>query len=230
VGGTPERPGLGGAHGMQGLRRALVAGLLAAAVLTGCGGKSSTPAAPSSPEVSLPSLDEMLADKVMGAANAAVTMIEYSSAGCSHCSDFHRLTLPMIKSDYIDPGQVRLVYRDYPLDTRSLSAAMVARCAGDRFFAVLGRLYETQATWTSASDLAGALGTVVSAAGADPAIVQPCLANTTLRDGVLAIHDAGARDFGVNGTPTFIINGQTLVGAWPYTTFATIFQQYLQQP
>ena len=101
--------------------------LVAVACLAACGGKSPSSPSPSpDPGVTLPSLESMMADKTVGSAAAPITMIEYSSLSCSHCADFHSQTLPQIKSNYIDAGQVRLIYRDYPLDDGvTLSASMV---------------------------------------------------------------------------------------------------------
>ena len=52
----------------------------------------------------------------LGKADAPVTIIEYASMTCPHCAQFHNNVLPTIKSDFIEKGQVRLVFRDFPLD------------------------------------------------------------------------------------------------------------------
>jgi protein-disulfide isomerase len=214
-------------------RACLLAAVLV--VLTGaaaCGGgsSSSSPTAPSTP-VTLPSVESMLADKVLGNAAAPITMIEYSSLACSHCADFHSATLPLIKSNYIDPGQVRLIYRDYPFFSSSadLSGAMVARCSGDRFFTVIDLLYKSQATWAVSSNVANALKSVVAPAGMTSAEVDACLALGDLRTGIQAMKSKGEAEFGITGTPTFIItnNGQRVIGAWPYGTFDAIFKGLL---
>ena len=86
----------------------------------------------------LPGIEGMLAEKVMGDPAATISMIEYSSLTCTYCAEFHADTLPLIQEHYIDTGKVKLIYRDFPLDNGSaLSASIVARCSGDRFFTVL---------------------------------------------------------------------------------------------
>jgi len=180
-----------------------------------------------SSNVQLPALDAMLADKVLGSAAAPVTMIEYSSLTCPHCADFHASTLPQIKAAYIDPGKVKLIYRDFPLDNAAVSAAMVARCSGDRFFTVLERLYQTQATWTSGSDTTAGLKTAVGPVGMTAAEVDACLALLELRNGVLNMREGGQSQYAVSGTPTFIIGGQTLVGAWPFANFDSLLKALL---
>jgi protein-disulfide isomerase len=213
-------------------RRLLLLALLACSLTLACGKASdSSPAAPTAAptaapsNVSLPALDVMLADKVLGNASAPVTMIEYSSLTCSHCADFHASTLPRLTSTHIDTGRVRLIFREFPLDTTALSASMVARCSGDRFFAVLDRLFQTQSSWGTGSNTTAALKTAVAPTGMTAAEVDACLAMTDLKNGILAMKTAGQSQFGVGGTPTFILSGhaaspsQTIVGAWPFATF-----------
>jgi len=200
---------------------------LLSGVATSCS-TSATPTAPTFPSVALPALDAMLADKVKGDTAAPVTMIEYSSLTCSHCASFNAVTLPQIQSAYIDTRKVKLIYRDYPLDTVALSAAMVARCSGDRYFAVLDRLFQTQATWASSSDVTAAIKTAVAPVGISAGEVDACLALTDLRDGILAMKAGGHDQYGVSGTPTFIIGAQTVVGAQPFAKFDEILKALTQ--
>jgi protein-disulfide isomerase len=190
---------------------------------------SSSPTAPTSTlsNVQLPALDVMLADKTLGNASAPLTMIEYSSLTCPHCADFHASTLPQITAAYIDPGKVKLIYRDFPLDNAAISAAMVARCSGDRFFTVLDRLYQTQSTWAAASNTTAGLKTAVAPIGVTAAEVDACLAITDLRNGILNMRTGGQSQYAVSGTPTFIIGGQTLVGAWPFANFDSLLKSLL---
>ncbi len=84
-------------------------------------------------------------DRILGAADAPATIIEYSSLTCPHCASFHRSTLPQVKADWIETGKARLVYRHYPLDRLALYAAAVANCVqGDGFFGVLDTLFLSQ--------------------------------------------------------------------------------------
>ena len=193
---------------------------------SGCGG-GSTPSSPSAsptavPTATLPSLDAMLADKAMGDPAARVALIEYASLTCPHCASFHEGTLAQIKAVYIDTGKVKLVYRDYPLDEKALSAAMVARCAGDKYFAVIDLLFAGQASWALSADTVGALKRVVAPAGVSSATVDACLARGDLRSGVLQIQADGQRLYGVRATPTFIVGDQMIVGDVPFAEFDAI--------
>ena len=205
----------------------LIAGL-AAALAVACGG-SSSPTSPTSPSpppgsVTLPSLDEMLADKTMGSTGAPNTIIEYSSFSCPHCANFHAVTLPELKTKHIDTGNARFIFRDFPLDSPSLQAGMLARCAGDaRYFEVIEQLFRTETTWTSGSPSQG-LATVMLGLGMSQATIDACKADSALQQGILKIQQDGQTQFGVNATPTFIVNGDTVVGNVPLSELEKHFK------
>jgi protein-disulfide isomerase len=228
----------GGPH--LAIRQAVTAATLAVALAgmaAACGGDSggSSPS-PSSPSPTLPSsllagsvqvppLADMLADKRLGPANAANVVIQYSSLGCPHCADFHTQSLPALKSQYLDKGLATFVYRDFYLDPTSLRGAMVARCAGDeRYFAVLDVLYQSQQTWGRASDPWSAMQKVLRDAGLAQSLIDACLASPGLDAGVTAIRQEGATTYGINGTPTFIVNGVKVVGNVPLATITSYFK------
>ncbi len=203
--------------------------LTLACVSVACAGKStdSSGAGPS-PAVQFPALDVMLADKVLGNAAAAVTMVEYSSLTCPHCASFHSATLPQIKTAYLDTGKVKLIYRDFPLDSAAMSAAMVARCSGDRYFTVVDQLFQSQAAWSGSANPTAAIKVVVASTGMTSAEVDACVALTELRNGITNMKAAGQQQFGVGGTPTFIIGSQTIAGAYPFATFDAVLKPLTQ--
>ncbi len=55
-------------------------------------------------------------DRILGAADAPITIIEYSSLTCPHCAKFHTDTLPQVKEHWIATGKARIVYRHFPFD------------------------------------------------------------------------------------------------------------------
>ena len=67
-------------------------------------------------------------DFIIGDSNAPITIIEYASMSCSHCADFHTNTLPELKTEFIDTGKVRMVFRDYPFNYPALLGSMMLRC------------------------------------------------------------------------------------------------------
>jgi protein-disulfide isomerase len=200
--------------------------LLSAIVAAGCGDSGgSTPTTPT-PTAVLPPMSVMLAEKSLGSAAAPVTMLAYSSLSCSHCGDFHTSTLPALKSAYVDTGRMRFVFRDFPLNDAGTAGSMVARCSGDNFFATLDALFRAQSSWAYASNYTAGLKAVVAPLGITSADVDACLASTELRNGVLAIKQAGQSTYSISGTPTFIINGRVVAGAYPFAYFAAIIDSF----
>ena len=217
---------------------AVLIALSLALAASACGGDSDggSPASPSPPAQSfsptllagstqVPPLAEMLADKQLGPAGAPNIVIGYSSLGCSHCGDFHTQTLPALKSQYVDKGVASFVYRDFYLDATSLRGAMVARCAGDsRYFAVLDVIYQSQSTWARSAEPWGAMQKVLRDAGLSQALMDACLATPGLEAGVTAIRQQGIDAHGISGTPTFIVNGNKVVGNVPLSAITSYFR------
>jgi protein-disulfide isomerase len=166
------------------------------------------------------------ADRILGSTNAPVTIIEYASLTCPHCAAFEQEKLPLIRKNWIDPGKVKLVFRDFPLDGTALLAATIARCAPpDRYFAFVGSLFESQSRWVLAQDPVDALKRVVRLGGMDSAAVDKCRADTKLQEAIVAGAETAKNNYGVESTPTFFILGPSgtstkLVGDLPYADFA----------
>ena len=74
--------------------------------------------------------DSHQAERSIGQASAKTVVMECFSLTCTHCAAFAREAFPQIKSELIDTGKVRWVFRDFPLDQVALQAAMVARRQG----------------------------------------------------------------------------------------------------
>lgn len=164
------------------------------------------------------------ADRVLGKADAPVTIIEYASLTCPHCAAFERQDLPTIRQEWIDTGKAKLIFRDYPLDRYALQAATIARCApNDRYFAFIESFFEGQIGWATASDPVEALKRIARLGGMDGAAVDKCLADTKVQEAIVAGEAQAKNDYGVDSTPTFFIlgaNGSTkLVGDMPYADF-----------
>jgi protein-disulfide isomerase len=158
-------------------------------------------------------LGQLLGERVLGRAEAPITIIEYASLTCPHCKRFELETLPQLKSAYIEPGKAKLVFRDFPLDGTALKAAALARCApAERYFPLLDLLYSQQDAWMAAKDPTDALRKLGRLAGIKPDAIEACLASDRLLDGIVASRLKGERDFKVDGTPAFIIGGAKVQG------------------
>ena len=87
-------------------------------------------------------------DHVISVGSPSNTIIEYASMTCPHCSDFHNETFPKIKSDLIDTGKVKYIFRDFPLDQYAMAGTLIANCVTeDRYFDVINVLLKTQKKW-----------------------------------------------------------------------------------
>ena len=204
------------------LNLAFIVALFAAPLLPGLGaGPAFAGIAP---------LEEAMSEMSMGEADAPVTMIEYSSLGCPHCAAFHRDTLPRIKTEYIDTGKLRLIYRDFPLGTPALAASMVARCAGrDKFFGFLEILYRSQAQWARSSNPLEGLSRVARFGGMSEADVKLCFKAQSLLDKIRAVAAQAQETMQVTSTPTFFIGKERISGAQPFENFKKVIERALNK-
>ena len=162
-------------------------------------------------------------DRVLGSADAPVTMIEYSSFTCPHCAAFHADVLPDLKREYIDTGFVRLVFRDFPLDGWALRAGMLARCAPEsQYFPLIEVLFSSQQQWVRAEDPMEALGRIGRLAGIGQEDFEACMRDEDLANQIVELRLLGQDRYDVDATPTFVINGQTISGARSFESFAEI--------
>ncbi len=176
------------------------------------------------------STDEALATRVLGSDDAPITMIEYSSLGCPHCMAFHRDTLPQLKKDYIDTGKVRLEYRDFPLGTRALAAAMITRCAPkERYFGMVELMFQNQSDWSQSPNPIESLTRVAKFGGLSGSDVEACLQNEDLIEGIRSRAEAGSDEHNVEATPTFILqpSGRKIEGNQPYEAFRAALDEEL---
>jgi protein-disulfide isomerase len=167
-------------------------------------------------------------ERVLGDPEAPVTIIEYSSLTCPHCAAFHTDTLPALKERYIDTGQAKIVYRDFPLDQNALNAAVIAHCAGpDRYFVFLEALFSSQSRWARSSDPRESLIQLAGLGGLPREQAEACLADDAMLDAVLQSRLTGQDEHQVSSTPTFVINGEVVSGNRSVDDFATVIENAL---
>jgi protein-disulfide isomerase len=154
-----------------------------------------------------------LPDVWEGAANAPVTIIEYASMTCSHCAHFHEATYPTLKSKYIDTGKVRFVQREFPLNPLDLAGYMLARCAGDKRAAMIGLLFAQQKNWAFSDKPLQGLTSLVKQTGMSQERFDACLQDKALHANIIQVGEKASKQFKVDSTPTFFINGKKVSGA-----------------
>jgi protein-disulfide isomerase len=159
-------------------------------------------------------------DRILGQPDAPVTIIEYASLTCPHCAAFEREILPKIKTEWIDTGKAKLVFRDFPLDGSAVRAAMLARCAApDKFYGFIDVLFNSQDSWARGTDPTTGLERIAKLGGMSEDQFQTCMKDNAMQDKILASRLAGEKEYQIESTPTFFINGAKIVGAQPYEKF-----------
>lgn len=158
-----------------------------------------------------------------GAAEAPVTIVEFSEFQCPFCSRVQG-TLKQLLERY--PGKVKLVYRDFPLDSlhpKARLAAEAARCAKDqeKFWEYHDKLF-THFPQAAPDDLKQ----YAAQLGLDGAKFDSCLSGGVHKAAVQRDFDEGTR-LGVTGTPAFFINGRVLTGAQPLEGFVRVIDEEL---
>lgn len=173
-----------------------------------------------------------IAEMSIGAEDAPITMIEYASYTCPHCAAFHAGPYKEIKKNYIDTGKVRFIYREVYFDRFGLWASMVARCAGpDRFFGVTDLLFDGQKEWSRADspqDIVEELKKIGRLAGLDNDTLDACLQDGDKARTLVAWFQHHATEDDVQGTPSFVIDGEK-VSNQPYSDFKAMFDAKLAQ-
>ncbi len=154
-----------------------------------------------------------LGDRVLGKPDAPVVLIEYASATCPHCAEFHQTVLPQIKTEYIDTGKVKYILREFPLDPLALAVFMLTRCLPeDKFFATTDLLFRRQKLWAKAENPAVEITKIMSMAGMNKERFEACLNNTDMAKSMSDFTKKSAADFGIKGTPALFVNGAFVDG------------------
>ncbi|MEM7425381.1 MAG: DsbA family protein [Pseudomonadota bacterium] len=169
-----------------------------------------------------------LGEMALGDDKAPVTIIEYASATCPHCANFHKGTYKELKKKYIDTGKVRFLFREFPFDNASLAAFMLARCAPkDKYFPIVDVLFAQQQKWASrGADTRGELFNIARLAGFTEKSFEECLKNEEVARGVIAVRETGV-ELGVASTPTFFVNGVMMRGNSNMAQFEAMIKPHL---
>ncbi|WP_454631137.1 DsbA family protein [Bradyrhizobium cenepequi] len=166
---------------------------------------------------------QSLPDMALGPQNAPVTITEYASMTCPHCANFNDTVFPKIKSEYIDTGKIRYVFREFPLDIKAAAGSMLARCIakddGPKYFAVIDLLFRQQNDWVM-KNTTETLTRIGKQAGLSQQQVEDCLKDQALLDKIAADQKYANDVLKVNSTPTFFINGEMLKGETSFDEFS----------
>jgi protein-disulfide isomerase len=168
-----------------------------------------------------------------GNPNAGIKLVEYGALSCSHCAEFAEASRGPLTA-MIDKGNVSYEFRPFLLNVLDVPAALAARCGGPGpFFPISDQLFAAQAEWLGKAQtitpaeqqswgnmapeqlaplLAAKLGIdqFVQARGIGAEQLKACLTDRAAIDKLGEISQRAQTEFKVSGTPTFVINGQTV--------------------
>jgi protein-disulfide isomerase len=172
-------------------------------------------------------------DPVLGNANAKVTIIEFGDYQCPSCRLFWREIEPRLKKEYVDTGKVKLVFRDFPIKEihpDATAAAMAAQCAADqgKYWEYHDRIFREQDKGTDdvVRFKAADLKKWGAAIRLDGAAFNACVDSARYQDEVAKDYADGIA-VGIQGTPTFFINGRFVGGAQSFPVFKKIIDEEL---
>jgi protein-disulfide isomerase len=164
--------------------------------------------------------------RMLGAADAPVTVIEFTDLQCPYCARFARDTWPALRARYVDTGKVRFASRDFPLPFHrfAVPAAVAARCAErqGRYWEFREQVFKHQAELGSEP-----YSKLAQSVGLDGAQLDACRADPAVQAAVQADVALGESN-GISGTPTFVIGrrvdgkfeGEMLTGAQSIDAFS----------
>lgn len=142
----------------------------------------------------------------VGSKDAPISIYEYSSFGCYHCSDFHLETLPKLQKDFIDSGKVKLVFVDFPLDSKSMMAAMIADCMPEKnYHEFIKLLFKKQRDWGLSLRTEKLLAEYASLNGLSKEEVAKCLKNEKLAQNIIEERQQAIEKLNVQGTPALLV-------------------------
>lgn len=166
-------------------------------------------------DIDAAALTELAQPIEVGDPDASVTIMEFGDYQCPACRTFAMSVKPQVDLAWVETGQAKFRFYDFPLDhmhEHAFLAARAARCAGDqqRYFDYHDELFRTQAEWSGMGSPTGHFGQLADDLGLDGRAFSACLDSDRFADVVTASQLLGHR-LGVPGTPAvFVHDGETL--------------------
>jgi protein-disulfide isomerase len=153
----------------------------------------------------------------LGSDTAPVEVVEYVDYECPICALFATVQFPTIREQLIATGKVRWRIRDYPLripqHPNARYAALAAECAGEqgKFWPMADSLFTHHSWAQTGQDVSGLFRGFAQGVGVDVPKYEACMQSQRYAGRVAASYQEGGQ-LGVNGTPTFFVNGRPYEG------------------
>jgi len=174
--------------------------------------------------------DNEITPLVKSDADKTVDVIEFSSFSCSHCAAFHNETLNEIKESDVYKN-INYYIVDYPLNQAAFYASIIANCNSDIKPSYIDSVYENYNVWTKSEtgeEIIELLNNYGLQLGLEDEQLQSCLNNESLQNNILSLQVVAQSNFGVQSTPTFLIDGEKLEGNRPASEFIKAIKKKLK--
>ena len=186
-------------------------------------------------KVTVPELTQVQQDglSALGNPDAPIVIDEFSDFGCSHCADFGLETKKLLEEEFIKTGIVYLRFHSVGSllgSSATLQAAEAAYCAGEQesFWNFHDLVFTNQVKLFSNRTAENSKFYLEFAEILDLDLNQfeTCLVERTYQSRA-ADDESLARQNGITGTPSFLVNGQLLVGNQPIENFRLVIEEAL---
>jgi protein-disulfide isomerase len=179
-------------------------------------------------------------DRTLGNRNSKVVLIEYAAPSCPVCAAFNAQSFSKLKAQYMDTGKIFYVFRVFPLRSDDGAAEKIARCLPeDKYFTFIDLLFKNQPKWdveysfqnqalATPEGVHDGLVLLGRYAGMSREQVDQCIDNKAEDERINKVSSEGESRYGVNATPTFILNGTSIgSGNIPFETVSKLLDTEL---
>lgn len=167
-------------------------------------------------------------EPVLGDEDAPVTMVVFEDYECPFCKRFEEGAFPQIKEEYVDSGQVKVIWKDYPLRIHPWAgpSAMAMECVyredNAAFWEIKKDIFDQQSELSVENAESKIIGWA-EREGVSNESIQTCMD----QDSVVSEIEGDMTEGGRLGTPTAFINGQKISGAQPFSQYQKVIESEL---
>ncbi len=166
----------------------------------------------------------------IGSSDAPISIIEYRSLTCSHCADFTNDVFPELEKKYIESGKVKFELRPFVLNAVDLMAFKLLNSVDKKDFLSLDKLlFKDQDKWLVTSDpekilenSKNALKKYALLFGMSEERFNQILNDKELEEWILSMRVDGSKNFKIQSTPSFIIDGKLYSGNMSFSKFEKV--------
>jgi protein-disulfide isomerase len=191
-------------------------------------------------------------EPVLGESDAPVTMVVYEDFQCPFCQRFENGAVQQVESEYVESGQVKIIWKDFPLpslghnwaEPSAKTMECVYRQSNDAFWALKDKVFNNQNTISEQTVEEQIIGWATQE-GVSESAVRSCLENGNPMEEVNADKQEGRnfdtviqtpqgpRQF-ISGTPSSVIygegdsEGEPIIGAQPFSVIQNTIDSKLE--